>query len=102
MSLVFWCVMANNMGYLVVHRRKTSCPVRRREKKDNGDQVPNHLPQLADWISLLGYIQCNIIISSAKLKDLLTATAWASQRSGFEPSFRPKFFRPFSLMLKQP
>ena len=40
MSLVFWCVMAH-MGYLVVHRRKTSCPVRRRERKDNGDQVPS-------------------------------------------------------------
>jgi len=40
MSLAFWCVMAH-MLYLVVHRRKTSCPVMRREKKDNGDQVPS-------------------------------------------------------------
>ena len=71
MSLAFWCVMAH-MGYLVVHRRKTSCPVRRREKKTMEIKCPHHLSQLADWISLLGYIQCNIIISSAKLKDLLT------------------------------
>lgn len=59
-------VMAH-FAYLVVHRRKTSCSVRWREKEDNGHQVLSPFVSTG-WLNQPA-CKCNVI-SSTELRDL--------------------------------